>query len=103
MFCLTCKRLFPDMMETRKAQKIITIGQFMYNQQRIMWDEPTKFNGNKRVFIINCPHCKSMHTVNATEIKERLDNVRTSGRNQYTNHVRRIDNMVMKALKQEKA
>lgn len=70
IYCRTCKRLFPDVRETRKAEKEITYGQFMFNQQRIMWDEPVEFTGNKRAFIINCPYCNSMHTVNATEIME---------------------------------
>jgi hypothetical protein len=68
-----------------------------------MWDEPIKFKDDKKVFIINCPYCNSMHNVNATEIKERLAGVRTSGRNQYTKHIKRIDDMVLKALEQEKA
>ena len=70
IYCRTCKRLFPDVRETRKAEKEITYGQFMFNQQRIMWDEPVEFTGNKRAFIINCPYCNSMHVVNATEIIE---------------------------------
>ena len=70
MYCLTCKQLFPDYMETRVQQKTLTFGQFMYNQQRIMWDEPIKFTVDKKVCIVNCPRCNSMHTVNATEIEE---------------------------------
>jgi len=102
MYCLTCKQLFSDTRETRRRQKTITYGQFMFNQQRVMWDEPVQFKGNKRVFIISCPFCKSMHTVNATEIKERTDSVRTSGRNQYNRHLKKIDDRVLRALKQAK-
>ena len=72
IYCINCKKLFDDRMETRRRQGVISFGQFMYNQQRIMWDEPIKFTGNKRIFIVNCPHCNSMNTVNATETMEQL-------------------------------
>ena len=64
MYCLTCKQTFPDTRETRKAQKEITFGQFLYNQQRVMWDEPIAFTGNNRTFQVNCPHCNSIKTIN---------------------------------------
>ena len=101
MYCLTCKRLFDDRMETRRRQSVILWGQFMYNQQRIMWDEPIKFTDNKRVFIVNCPYCMSMDIVNATEIKEIVEQVRTSGLNQYTRHIKKLHDEVLDALKHD--
>lgn len=64
MYCASCKKTFPDYMETRAREKTITVGQFMYNQQRIMWDEPIEFTGNKRIFQVSCPHCNSIRTIN---------------------------------------
>lgn len=64
MYCINCKKTFPDTMETRARKKIITVGQFLYNQQRVMWDEPIEFIGNTRTFQSNCPHCNSIRIIN---------------------------------------
>lgn len=70
IYCRTCKRLFDDRMETHRRENVISWGQFMYNQQRIMWDEPIKFTGNNRHFEVSCPFCNSIKTKNGTEIME---------------------------------
>jgi len=71
-----------------------------------MWDEPIKFTGDKKVFIVNCPHCNSMHNVNATEIKEKMTQQRwkrdNRGINQYNGHINRLYKKILDSEKRFK-
>lgn len=86
-YCIHCKKTFPDLMETRRRQKTISWGQFMANQQQVIWYGQVGkqncnkagevvalklFTGNKRHFEVSCPFCWSINTVNATEIMEEI-------------------------------
>lgn len=56
--------------------------------------------GRSPIFLINCPHCLSKNTINATQRLKRLKNIQTSGYNQYTKDRKKLDDVIKKATKQ---
>lgn len=74
MYCKTCKKLFCDY--AKRGRK----------------------KGN---VIINCPHCLSKNTVNASQIMEKILANKTKTFNQYTKDRKRMFEEIQFALKQE--